>query len=63
MSSVAALAATAVRMQGAAFAQQVGTAVARQQIDAQKAVLELLAPAASASPAPAGQGKLVDLRA
>ena len=60
MSSVASLAATVVQMQGAAFAQQVGTAVARQQIAAQKSVLDLLAPAA---PPPAGQGRIVDLRA
>ncbi|TXM70971.1 putative motility protein [Methylobacterium sp. WL120] len=56
------LVAQAVQMQGGALSQSIGTAVARQQIDAQKAVAALVAEtAASASPpAPAGQGRLVD---
>ncbi|TXM76714.1 putative motility protein [Methylobacterium sp. WL103] len=56
------LVAQAVQMQAGALSQSIGTAVARQQIDAQKGVATLLAEtAASASPpAPAGQGRLVD---
>ena len=56
------LAVQAVQMQAGALSQSIGTAVARQQIDAQKAVAGLVAEtAASASPpAPAGQGQLVD---
>ncbi|WP_407519385.1 putative motility protein [Methylobacterium oryzisoli] len=55
------IAAQAVQMQAASFSQQVGVAVARQQIDAQKAVAEMVAAAASAPP-PAGQGRLIDLK-
>ncbi|GJD37263.1 putative motility protein [Methylobacterium aerolatum] len=56
--------APAVQMQAAGFAQSVGVAVARQQIDAGKAVADLVAQtAASASPpAPAGQGQRLDIR-
>ncbi|MDN3592483.1 putative motility protein [Methylobacterium adhaesivum] len=56
-----AIAAQAVQMQAGALAQSIGTAVARQQIDAQKAVATLVAETAS-PPAPAGQGQFVDLR-
>ena len=53
------------QMQSAAVTQQIGVAVARQQIDAQRAVADLVAgTAATASPpAPPGQGQAVDLRA
>jgi hypothetical protein len=49
-------------MQSAALTQQIGVAVARQQIDAQRAVANLVAGSATATPppAPAGQGLLVD---
>lgn len=59
------VAAQVVQMQAGGFAQSVGTAVARQQIDAQKSVADMVAQtAASASPpAPAGQGQLLDIRA
>lgn len=59
------LAAQVVQMQAGSAAQSVGTAVARQQIDAQKAVADMVAQtAASASPpAPPGQGQIVDRRA
>jgi len=50
-----------VQMQSAAVTQQIGVAVARQQIDAQRAVANLVAGSAAApSPAPAGQGLIVD---
>ena len=51
-----------VQMQSAAVTQQIGVAVARQQIDAQRAVADLVAgTAATASPtAPSGQGQVVD---
>lgn len=54
-----------VQMQSAAVTQQVGVAVARQQIDAQRAVADLVAGAAATAspPAPPGQGQVVDLRA
>ena len=58
------IASQGVQMQAGALSQSIGTAVARQQIDAQKAVAAMIAEtAASASPpAPAGQGQLVDLK-
>jgi hypothetical protein len=51
-----------VQMQSAAVTQQIGVAVARQQIDAQRAVADLVADtAATASPpAPPGQGQVID---
>ena len=51
-----------VQMQSAAVTQQIGVAVARQQINAQRAVADLVAgTAATASPlAPPGQGQVVD---
>lgn len=51
-----------VQTQSAAVTQQIGVAVARQQIDAQRAVANLVAGSATATPppAPAGQGLLVD---
>ena len=51
-----------VQMQSAAVTQQIGVAVARQQIDAQRAVADLVAgTAATASPpAPPGQGQVID---
>lgn len=55
------IAAQAVQMQAAAFSQQVGTAVARQQIDAERSVAALVAQSAS-PPAPPGQGQIVDVR-
>ena len=56
------LAVQAVQMQAGALSQSIGTAVARQQIDAQKAVAGLVAETAATAPppAPAGQGQLVD---
>ena len=56
------LAVQAVQMQAGALSQSIGTAVARQQIDAQKAVAGLVAEAAASAspPASAGQGQLVD---
>ncbi len=58
------LVAQAVQMQAAGVAQSVGTAVARQQIAAEKSVADMVAQtAASASPpAPPGQGQHVDLK-
>ena len=58
------IATQAVQMQAGSFAQSVGTAVARQQIDAQKSVAALVAQtAATASPpAPPGQGQLLDIK-
>ncbi|MGW5840124.1 putative motility protein [Methylorubrum extorquens] len=56
-----AIAAQAVQMQAAAFSQQVGTAIARQQIDAERSVAQLVAQTAS-PPAPPGQGQVVDLK-
>jgi hypothetical protein len=57
--------AQAVQLQAGGFAQSVGTAVARQQIDAQKSVAALVAQSVvpASPPAPAGQGQLVDIRA
>ncbi len=59
------LAAQVVQIQASRTAQSIGTAVARQQIDAQKSVADMVAEtAASASPpAPPGQGRIVDIRA
>ncbi len=61
------IAAQAVHLQTAALSQSIGTAVARQQIDAQKAVAAMVAETAASSstppPAPAGQGQINDLRA
>ncbi len=56
--------AQAVQMQAGGFAQSVGVAVARQQIDAQKSVANLVAQtaASAAPPAPAGQGTRLDIR-
>lgn len=56
------LIAQVAQVQAGSFAQSVGTAVARQQIDAQKSVADMVAQtAASVSPpAPAGQGQQVD---
>ena len=53
-----------VQMQSAAVSQQIGISVARQQIDAQRAVADLVAGRATAAspPAPSGQGQLVDLK-
>ncbi|KNY22406.1 hypothetical protein [Methylobacterium sp. ARG-1] len=63
---MSALAATASRMLASSQNQAIGTAVARQQIAAEKAVAGLVAEtaqgAASGPPAPAGQGQRVDLR-
>lgn len=56
------IAAQAVQMQAAAFSQQVGTAVARQQIDAERSVAALVAQSVS-PPAPPGQGQAVDVKA
>ncbi|MDP4005745.1 hypothetical protein [Methylobacterium sp. NEAU K] len=62
------LAATAVQMLGSSQNQQIGTAVARQQIAAEKAVAGLVADSAAQGaanagpPAPAGQGQSVDRR-
>nr|WP_238248038.1 putative motility protein [Methylobacterium persicinum] len=52
-------------MQAGSFAQSVGVAVARQQIDAQKSVAALVAQTAAspAPPAPSGQGQVLDIRA
>lgn len=59
------IAAQVVQMQAGSVAQSIGTAVARQQIDAQKSVADMVAQtAASASPpASPGQGQLLDIRA
>lgn len=59
--------AQAVQMQAGGFAQSMGVAVARQQIDAQKSVANLVAQTAAtaataAPPAPAGQGTRLDIR-
>ena len=56
------LVAQAVPMQAGALSQSIGVAVARQQIDAQKAVAALVAETAASAPppAPAGQGRVVD---
>ncbi|GJE25255.1 putative motility protein [Methylobacterium organophilum] len=57
------IASQATQMLAASFSQNVGTAVARQQIDAERAVADLVASTANASPAPPqGQGKLVDVK-
>jgi hypothetical protein len=61
------VATTAVQMLAASQNQQIGIAVARQQIAADRDVAALVAqganPAASAGPpAPPGQGQTVDLR-
>ncbi|KQT57238.1 hypothetical protein ASG52_04045 [Methylobacterium sp. Leaf456] len=55
------IAAQAVQMQAAAFSQQVGTAIARQQIATERSVAQLVAQSAS-PPAPPGQGQLVDMK-
>ncbi|MCJ2009911.1 hypothetical protein [Methylobacterium sp. J-092] len=54
--------ARAVQIQAGALSQSIGTAVARQQIDAQKAVAALVAETAVAvsPPVPAAQGRVVD---
>ncbi|MCJ2111994.1 hypothetical protein MKK64_12415 [Methylobacterium sp. E-025] len=54
--------ARSVQIQAGALSQSIGTAVARQQIDAQKAVAALVAETAVAvsPPVPAGQGRVVD---
>lgn len=49
-----------VQMQAAAFSQQVGTAVARQHIDAERSVADLVAQSVS-PPAPPGQRQVVDV--
>lgn len=53
-----------VQMQSAAVSQQIGVSVARQQIDAQRAIADLVAgtAAAASSSAPPGQGQIVDLK-
>lgn len=58
------IAAQAVQIQAGAFAQSIGTAVARQQIVAQKDVAALVAETAAwaSPPAPTGQGQLVDMK-
>lgn len=58
------VAAQASQMLAAAFSQQIGVAVARQQITAERAVAELVAGAIqpAAPPAPPGQGRIVDTR-
>lgn len=58
----AALALAVVQMQAASLGQGIGTAVARQQIDAQRAVADLVKEAAASPPAPPGQGEVVDVR-
>ncbi|WP_342150029.1 putative motility protein [Methylorubrum sp. SB2] len=55
------IAAQAVQMQAAAFSQQVGTAIARQQIATERSVAQLVAQSAS-PPAPPGQGQMVDMK-
>ncbi|MBD8908538.1 hypothetical protein [Methylorubrum zatmanii] len=57
-----AIASQIVQAQSAAFSQQVGIAVARQQIGAERAVADLVAgTAANASPPPPpGQGQVID---
>ena len=54
-----------VQMQSAAVTQQIGVAVARQQIDAQRAVANLVAGtvATASPPAPPGQGQILDIKA
>lgn len=54
-----------VQMQAGAFAQSIGTAVARQQVGAQNAVAALVSQtaASAAAPVPAGQGQIVDRQA
>ena len=59
--------AAAVQMLGAAQNQQIGVAIARQQLAADKAVASLVAEgaqnaASAAPPAPPGHGQIVDLR-
>lgn len=58
------VAAQATQMLAAAFSQQMGVAVARQQITADRAVAELVAGAiqSAAPPAPPGQGRVIDTR-
>lgn len=62
------LAATAVQMLGSSQNQQIGIAVAKQQLAADKAVAGLVAQSADQAaapagpPAPPGQGQSVDLR-
>ncbi|MDE3747633.1 hypothetical protein [Methylobacterium radiotolerans] len=62
------IAAAAVQMLGSSQNQQIGIAVARQQLSADKAVAGLVADSAAAQaasagpPAPPGQGQSVDLR-
>ncbi len=61
------IAAAAVQMLGTSQNQQIGIAVARQQVAADKAVAGLVAGTAQSAgsagpPAPAGQGLRVDLR-
>jgi hypothetical protein len=59
------LAAQAAGTLAASASQQIGVAVARQQIAAERAVAGLVAGAIlpAAPPAPPGQGRIVDLRA
>jgi hypothetical protein len=56
------LVSTVVQMQSASVTQQIGVAVTRQQIKAQRAMADLVAGTAAAAspPAPPGQGQLVD---
>lgn len=58
------LAAQAVQTRAASFSQQMGVAVARQQIAAERAVAELAAGAIqpAAPPVPPGQGRIIDTR-
>ncbi len=65
--STTSLASTVVQMTSAARSQQVGVAVARQQIASDRAVADLVAQgaasAAAGSPAaPPGQGQAVDIK-
>ncbi|MGY6282631.1 hypothetical protein ACXIT0_07020 [Methylorubrum extorquens] len=48
-------------MQVAAFSQHLGTAIAQQQIDAERSVAQLMAQTAS-PPVPLRQGQVVDLK-
>ncbi len=59
------LATQAAGMLAASVSQQIGVAVARQQIAVERSVAELVAGAIqpAAPPAPPGQGRIVDRRA
>ncbi|AWN49926.1 hypothetical protein DK419_07770 [Methylobacterium terrae] len=55
------IAAAAMAQAGSAFSQQVAVIAVRSQLDAERAVADLVAQTAS-PPAPPGQGQVLDVR-